>query len=500
MRNKVTLDMMESCGCDCKCIISESDGTNTLELYMWSVSSEAAIVFSWTDPDGTGHLEGALGTFLDNGDYYYSANPEIFTGNRLITMTVNWDGFTSREIYFQCVNLTAETNFTVTRDLSADDLYRVAAATDDDLPIATTTSTGVVQIGTGLNVDETGVISTPIASKEALGIVKIGDGINVSEGTISLPPATDETLGGVIFGDNLMRGSDGTIGVPLATTEYPGVVQVGNGLSVDENGVISTNQFGGNVILIDHTPTTADLTHTNAVLVQYDKDNEILSDDKSKLYPVTATFAEIVKEYEFDYTGIFGYYDMLSLDLDNALWKNKVSSNYNIALTGGSVENSCLHLTENDYGTITCDEPMTIYVLFKTYSTGNHHSIISKHMTTYNQYHDFAIVINPKIILSCRLSVVTSTVNAQTSHVVCITRNTTSAKLYIDGVYIGSTTTALGDYYGEYTLNKSLRGDGTGDMPGNHLYRMLAVGSNEHTEAQIINNSTYLLKTYGVIT
>lgn len=243
MRNKVTLDMMESCGCDCKCIISESDGTNTLELYMWSVSSEAAIVFSWTDPDGTGHSEGALGTFLDNGDYYYSANPEIFTGNRLITMTVNWGDFTSREIYFQCVNLTAETNFTVTRDLSADDLYRVAAATDDTLPIATTTSTGVVQIGSGLNVDETGVISTQIASKEALGIVKIGDGINVSEGTISLPPATFETLGGVKAGDNMLLGSDGMIGVPLATTKYPGVVQIGNGLNVDEQGVLSVGNL-----------------------------------------------------------------------------------------------------------------------------------------------------------------------------------------------------------------------------------------------------------------
>ena len=207
----------------------------------------------------------------------------------------------------------------------------------------------------------------------------------------------------------------------------------------------------------------------------------------------------IAKTVKFDYTGIFAFYDMSTLNIDNAIWSNKLSPNYNITLKGGSVENSCLHLTSNDYGTLTCNEPMTIYALFKTSSTGDYHSVISKHMTTYNQYHDFAIVINPNVILSCRSSLVESTVDARTSHVVCITRSSTSAKLYIDGVYIGSTTTALGDYYGEYTLNKSLRGDGIGDFPGDHLYRMLALGSKEHNEAQIAINSKYILENYRAI-
>lgn len=207
----------------------------------------------------------------------------------------------------------------------------------------------------------------------------------------------------------------------------------------------------------------------------------------------------ITKTVKFDYAGIFAFYDMSTLNIDNAIWSNKLSSNYNIILKGGSIENSCLHLTTSDYGTLTCNEPMTIYALFKTFSTGNYHSVISKHMTTYNQYHDFAIVINPNVLLSCRSSIVTSTVDARTSHVVCITRSSTSAKLYIDGVYIGSTTTALGDYYGEYTLNKSLRGDGIGDYPGDHLYRMLALGSEEHTAEQIAINSKYILENYRVI-
>lgn len=207
----------------------------------------------------------------------------------------------------------------------------------------------------------------------------------------------------------------------------------------------------------------------------------------------------IAKTVKFDYTGIFAFYDMSTLNIDNAIWSNKLSSNYNITLKGGSVENSCLHLTTNDYGTLTCNEPMTIYALFKTTSTGDYHSVISKHMTSTNQYHDFAIVINPYILLSGRHSNVESTISAKTSHVVCITRNTMSAKLYIDGSFIGSATTALGDYYGEYNLNKSIRDSHEGDYPGNHYYRMIAIGNLEHSDEQIAINSKYILENYGAI-
>lgn len=207
----------------------------------------------------------------------------------------------------------------------------------------------------------------------------------------------------------------------------------------------------------------------------------------------------IKQTLEFDYTGIFAYYDMTTLSLNSATWKNSLSSNYNIALTGGTAENNCLHLTENDYGVLTCTEPMTIYALFKTISTGDYHSVISKHMTSYADCCDFAIVINPNIILSGRNSNVISTVTAATSHVVCITRSTENAKLYIDGEYIGSSKTKLADYYGEYTLNKSLRGSGIGDTPGEHYYRMLAIGNAEHTAEQIAANSKYILAKYGSI-
>lgn len=238
MRNKITLDAMEI-GCCCKCIYSQSDGDNTMELYIWSAGLNPYVNMHWQDGEESGQ-----GTFeeciiLDTGEAYYSANPEIFTGNRVVYLKVCWDGDESQEMTFNCVNLQPDTNFTVTR--IAENTFRVAAAEDDAIRIATKTNTGIVQIGDNINVDESGIITIPIASKEALGITKIGDGIDVAEGTISLAVATDETIGGMKPGNTVLFGSDGTIDVPLATSEFPGVVKVGDGLAIDEYGTLSAN-------------------------------------------------------------------------------------------------------------------------------------------------------------------------------------------------------------------------------------------------------------------
>ena len=155
MRNRITLDAMET-GCCCKCVYSQSDGDNTLELYMWSVGHNPYIGLIWED-EGSAMGATAECTILENGDAYYSADPEIFTGNRVIKMTVYWDGDHSNEMIFNCINLKPNSDFTVTR--IAENTFQVSAVGDDKLPIATTTSLGVVQIGDGLEVTAEGVLS-----------------------------------------------------------------------------------------------------------------------------------------------------------------------------------------------------------------------------------------------------------------------------------------------------------------------------------------------------
>lgn len=197
--------------------------------------------------------------------------------------------------------------------------------------------------------------------------------------------------------------------------------------------------------------------------------------------------------------GIVGYFTPDTLDIPGGRWKNALNGN-DIILSGGSAENECLHLTKDDFGSLTTDEPMTIYALFKTNLTGTeynsvyteYYSILSKHMTTTRQYREFAIVVSPDIMLSCRSSLVQSDISALAVHCACITRNASIAKLYIDGKYQGETRAELGDYNGEYLLNKSLRGSGFGDQWGDYSYKMLAFGSEEHTPEQIAQNSAWL--------
>lgn len=86
---------------------------------------------------------------------------------------------------------------------------------DYTLPPATTISLGGVIIGAGLSVDSRGVISVnpiqvPRASTSTFGVVRIGSGFNVVDGVLSnavsnytLPSATSSVLGGIKVGTGL---------------------------------------------------------------------------------------------------------------------------------------------------------------------------------------------------------------------------------------------------------------------------------------------------------
>jgi hypothetical protein len=90
------------------------------------------------------------------------------------------------------------------------------------LPKATTSSLGVVQVGPGLSINSSGVLSTSangtvtaVTAGPGLGSPATGNTISTS-GTIRLlPPTTDGLqLGGVKAGDNISIAFDGTISVP----------------------------------------------------------------------------------------------------------------------------------------------------------------------------------------------------------------------------------------------------------------------------------------------
>ena len=129
----------------------------------------------------------------------------------------------------------------------------ISASSAYQLEPATEFSLGGVIVGDGLSVDNDGVISSvppalTTATAITLGGVKIGAGVNIIDGVISvttgafaLQTATNAILGGVKIGDGVGITSSGTISVSIASVTTVGGVKIGNGIDISSSGTISVN-------------------------------------------------------------------------------------------------------------------------------------------------------------------------------------------------------------------------------------------------------------------
>lgn len=114
-----------------------------------------------------------------------------------------------------------------------------------NMPIASKTQKGIVQIGDNITVNE-GTISVPIATGDSVGVVKGSDSVLIdADGTATVPLATDSKAGIVIVGDNInLDAATGTISIGYASKTNYGVVKIGNNITVTD-GVISSTASGG---------------------------------------------------------------------------------------------------------------------------------------------------------------------------------------------------------------------------------------------------------------
>lgn len=116
-------------------------------------------------------------------------------------------------------------SYTLT-SLTVDSKGRITAAANGSLPVASTTVSGIVKIGTNINV-AAGVISvtfpSTVATSSVLGYVKIGSGVNVAgDGTISVTPYS----------------------LPISSPTVLGGIKVGSGLAIDGTGILSVTTGG----------------------------------------------------------------------------------------------------------------------------------------------------------------------------------------------------------------------------------------------------------------
>lgn len=211
----------------------------------------------------------------------------------------------------------------------SDEPTATIAANFDGIPAATTNSTGIMQVGSDLNVTN-GVISIPVATTTSKGTIIAGSGISIFNGIISqtgqdIPIATTSTLGAVRVNSSLKNHGlvlDGNTGVMSAVTptrartsawiianrdpswsfgnqpDYAGVIKCDNStnVKVDNNGILTFGLYGASAQL--KGPVKVD-----GVSLQTDVDGT-LSVPANGLY-ATATKTGIAKA---DGTTIFDIY------------------------------------------------------------------------------------------------------------------------------------------------------------------------------------------------
>lgn len=535
MRNKVILEAMNTSICCCQCIYSVSDGTNSLQLFAWSVGHEPTVHISWEEtlPDGTTqtHEEVDTGLFLDNGQFWYPFPTEFLLGTKRITFKICWQpNDESVPMYFDCINISEDTNFTVTH--SAMNTYRVAAPKNNEtnVPIATTETTGIVKVGNGINIDKNGLISVPIASKEAFGIVKIGDGLNVEQGTISIAPLGLDKLGGVKPGENLIFGSDGEISVPFATNESAGVVQVGDGLSVDEKGVLSV--INTDVALFEYEVLSDSVVKYNGTTFTFTAGSDgrisAVSTDSgeefspklggstdisahnaafmavamlskmAKAEPITDTLTE---------TCLYRYNcDSVELSGNNVLWANQASgASDKLTFENSSVAGKYVDTTGGiSFGSLYIDltttainsKPFTLYVVVQAKGTGSAHCISFRNSVPAGEdllvvdgkwAYQYSYESEPTVFEDC---------NADTLSAIAIVKKTTSKiNVYINGNIVLENSSGARPMKGTLYFGKSATG--TTDDSGFKFYDFAAADHEQRAE-QVQTNLNYLMKKYKI--
>jgi len=97
--------------------------------------------------------------------------------------------------------------------------------------IATISQPGIVQVGSGLNVDGAGVLSTAIATTSSLGTVQVGSGLTIDGAgvldAVVVPDATTSSKGIVQIGDGI-NVTTGIIAADIATNAIKGIVTSAN--------------------------------------------------------------------------------------------------------------------------------------------------------------------------------------------------------------------------------------------------------------------------------
>jgi hypothetical protein len=122
------------------------------------------------------------------------------------------------------------------------------------IPNATTSTQGILQVTNGNGLDlTTGTLSfstagLSVSSSTVFGPIKTGTGITNTSGTITVPVATSSTTGIVTVGQGLSVDGSGVLSSVIATTSLYGIFKVGATLSVSTGVVDIASGFAQSTV------------------------------------------------------------------------------------------------------------------------------------------------------------------------------------------------------------------------------------------------------------
>ena len=112
----------------------------------------------------------------------------------------------------------------------------------DDLPIASKTEKGIVQIGENIGVDANGLIAVAKASEDAAGVVELASAVETKAGTDITKAVTPAGLADALVQDKVDHP------LPIASKTEKGIVQIGENIGVDANGLIAVARASADTI------------------------------------------------------------------------------------------------------------------------------------------------------------------------------------------------------------------------------------------------------------
>lgn len=210
-----------------------------------------------------------------------------------------------------------------------------------------------------------------------------------------------------------------------------------------------------------------------------------------------------ISKTAFIMDGIFGMFTPDTRDISNLRWKNSVAGYADIVLAGASENGEAVHFTANQYGTLTCAEPNTVYAIVKSEKSEAVNCIITKRLSqlSNSEHYGFGLLQYDGNLYfsSAAYDIQQTNVSCTEYHVYCFTRVDGVTYFYIDGAlvgYIGNCMT--GQYANMMYLNNEYLGSTRLDAPTICDFVMCAFGSQYHDEATVRSNSAYLMKKYKI--